>query len=56
MSGNKKEYRQNCTYKGKRNIKVVKESAEQYFVEKYNLFNMKSADQCKPYMVMLKGK
>ena len=35
------------------NIKTVQESAEQHSVEEYNLFNMKSEDQRKPYTVTL---
>ena len=32
----------------------MQESAEQHSMEEYSLFNMKSMDQRKPYMVTLK--
>ena len=37
--------------KGK-NVKIVQESAEQHSMKEYNLFNMKAADQRKPYTVL----
>ena len=36
-----------------KNVKTVQESAEQHSMEEYDLFNMKSVNQCKPYTVTL---
>ena len=53
MSGTKKGTNKTIRIKGK-TVKTVLESAEQHTVEESNLFNMKSADQRKPYTVTSK--
>ena len=52
LSGTKKGTDKTVGMKGK-NVKTVQESVEQHSVEEYNLFNMNSVDQWKPYTVIL---
>ena len=53
MSGTKKGTDKTVIITTGKNIMTVQESAEQHSLEEYNLFNMKSADQRKPYTATL---